>query len=154
MTPIRNSFFLLFATTLLSNVVSLRTTSNSTTTTASSSTSSQGQRVCGMRHFASTTFAESEFPWTIKLTVQNRRTNTNNNNAESVICSGAAVSQYVAVVAANCVTGRERQRLVVALPPLSSDSKKSTKYFDVASVDIHPEFNSTSPTGMNASSCP
>jgi len=74
-------------------------------------------------------------------------TNQGLNNEESILCSGAAVSQYVAVVAAHCVLGFEKEKLTVALLPLSSDKRTATKYFDVTSVVVHHEFNATSNPG-------
>jgi len=101
----------------------------------------KSRRICGMRHFALPSLANTEFPWTIRLTIPGR------NGEERVLCSGAAVSQYVAVVAAHCVAGREKLRLVVAQPPMSADQKTSTKYFDVLNVVVHHEYNATVPTG-------
>ena len=57
------------------------------------------------------------------------------------------MSQYVAVVAAHCVLGFEKEKLTVALLPLSSDKRTATKYFDVTSVVVHHEFNATSNPG-------
>ena len=66
MSTIRNSFFnvvvvVVVVATVVSSVVSLPTIDATTSTT---------QHTCGMRHFASSTLAESEFPWAVKLTIQ------------------------------------------------------------------------------------
>ena len=136
MSSLKYTFFFLVAL-FATQAASLPTNATQTI----SVTESKSRRICGMRHFALPSLSNTEFPWTIRLTIQGR------NGDENVICSGAAVSQYVAVVAAHCVAGREKSRFVVAQPPMSTDPKASTKYFDVLNVVVHHEYNATIPTG-------
>ena len=137
MSSLKYTFFFL-VTLFATQASSLPTNATQTIVTESKS-----RRICGMRHFALPSIANTEFPWTIRLTIQGR------NGEEIVLCSGAAVSQYVAVVAAHCVAGREKSRFVVAQPPMSTDPKSSTKYFDVLNVVVHHEYNATIPTGKS-----
>jgi len=103
-------------------VVSLPTSSQET---------SRSRNICGMRQFSALVAGNGLFPWLVRLSVQR------NDNDETVLCSGSAVSQYVVVVPAACVAGREKERLTVALPSLSSDRRTDTKYFEVTSIVIH-----------------
>lgn len=133
----QNTFFLAIIALLVSRVNSLPTNG-----TQNVVPENKNSRLCGMRHFSLPTISNPEFPWLIRLSHQGL------NNEESVLCSGAAVSQYVAVVAAHCVLGFEKERLTVAQLPLTSDRRTATKYFDVTSVVVHHEFNATSNPGV------
>lgn len=68
------------------------------------------------------------FPWLVKLMLNDQK-NTDDN---LLICTGAAVSEFVAVFPAHCVSGLEKSRINIA-------ARKSVR-FSVENIIIHPDF--------------
>ncbi len=75
------------------------------------------------------------FPWLVKLV-------TTADRDQLVLCTGAAVSNFVAVFPAHCVSGHRKNRLLV----VQTGSRRSqNQVFSVENAIVHPDFNMSDP---------
>ena len=92
------------------------------------------------------------FPWIVKLVVTTddvdeifSSNNDNNNNAQNthlLLCTGAVVSEFVAVFPAHCISGQEKYRLRVVEPNNNGYAAVEEKFreFQLENIILHPDF--------------
>ena len=75
------------------------------------------------------------FPWIVKLVL------VNSNDEHLLLCTGAAVSQYVAIFPAHCVSGNEKSRLAV-IPTgfLTRNPENNQEKIPVENIITHPDY--------------
>lgn len=108
----------------------------------SSSSLAMVQSQCGLRSWSSPLNNASQstpfdvdsfrafpdsFPWIVKLVLQHKQ----HKDQHLLLCTGAAVSHYVALFPAHCVSGNEINRLKTI---------QKGRQFDVENVIVHPDF--------------
>lgn len=80
---------------------------------------------------------QEAFPWIVKLVLTNDNSNNNNNLQQHLLlCTGAAVSEFVAVFPAHCISGNEKSRLIIVQPGIRSSDRE----FSIETILLHPEF--------------
>ena len=97
------------------------------------------------------------FPWIVKLVVTtddvdeifSSNSNDNNNNAQNtqhlLLCTGAVVSEFVAVFPAHCISGQEKNRLRVVEGDSTTgasvdDEEVKFREFKLENIILHPDF--------------
>ena len=95
------------------------------------------------------------FPWIVKLVVTTddvdeifSSNNDNNNNAQNthlLLCTGAVVSEFVAVFPAHCISGQEKNRLRVVEGDSTTgasvdDEEVKFREFKLENIILHPDF--------------
>ena len=78
------------------------------------------------------------FPWVVQLGLSSRDSNSALDNAEQLLlCTGAAISEFVAIFPAHCVSGNSKNRLKVVQTGLTHAKKQ---IFPVENIITHPDF--------------
>lgn len=67
------------------------------------------------------------FPWIVKLVLQHKE----RKDQHLLLCTGAAISDFVALFPAHCVSGNEINRLRIV---------QNQRQFDVENAIVHPDF--------------
>ena len=68
------------------------------------------------------------FPWIVKLVLESI---SQNSNEKLLLCTGVAVSRFVAIFPAHCVAGNEKSRLTVV---------QNQDFAQVENIILHPDF--------------
>lgn len=77
------------------------------------------------------------FPWIVKLVLDSLTIkNENENKDKLLLCTGVAVSSFVAIFPAHCVSGNEKSRLTVV--QTTDFSQEET--FPVENIILHPDY--------------
>ena len=98
------------------------------------------------------------FPWIVKLVVttddvdddddpENFSSNKKHNTAQNthhhlLLCTGAVVSEFVAVFPAHCISGQEKNRLRVVEGESTTGASVDVKFreFKLENIILHPDF--------------
>ena len=84
--------------------------------------------------------APETFPWIVKLVLTNpegrRGPVHETSNPHLLLCTGAVISEFVALFPAHCISGNDEKRLEVVHPGLWSGDR----IFSVETIILHPDF--------------
>ena len=83
------------------------------------------------------------FPWIVKLVVTTD--DIAQNNTHLLLCTGAVVSEFVAVFPAHCISGQEKNRLRVVEGDSTTgasvdDEEVKFREFKLENIILHPDF--------------
>ena len=79
------------------------------------------------------------FPWIVKLVVTTD--DIAQNNTHLLLCTGAVVSEFVAVFPAHCISGQEKNRLrVVEQGSTTGAEFVEFREFKLENIILHPDF--------------
>lgn len=137
--------FCLFLAMLVSTVQSLPSASPVQTTTSKKSSNQCGVRSWGaplnnatqLSNFDEDHFRAypDSFPWVVQLSLSSPQTNSDSEHL--LLCTGAAISEFVAIFPAHCVSGNSKNRLKVVQTAMTH---AKSRVFNVENIITHPDF--------------